>query len=138
MSLDHIVDSGYVIIEPLHDPLEDASWLDAASDDMLAYATPILGPLTTLLIYRMATYFAAGDTWHQFDLDQLACSFGVSGRGSNSPLVRTLGRIDRFGFGQVDAHRPTVRIRTMIPPIPRRLAERMPGYLADTCPYIIR
>ena len=71
MSIDHIVDAGYVVIEPLDDPLEQPTWLPAASNDLLAYATPILGPLTTLIIHRMAWYFAAGDTWHQFDLDEL-------------------------------------------------------------------
>jgi hypothetical protein len=138
VSLNHIVDSGYVIIQPLDDPLADASWLDAASDDLLAYATPILGPLTTLVIHRMATFFAAGDTWHQFELDELGRSFGVGGTGPSSPLVRSFGRIDRFGFGTLDPRRPTLRIRPMIPPIARHLAARMPSYLYETCPYIVR
>ena len=138
MSLDHIVDAGYVVIEPLVDPLEQPTWMPAATNDLLAYATPILGPLTTLVIHRMATYFAAGDTWHHFALDELAGSFGVGGVRINSPLIRSFGRIDRFGFGQLDRNGPKLRIRTLIPPLSRRLAERLPSYLYDSCPYITR
>lgn len=138
MSINHIVDTGYVVIEPLADPLEQPTWLPAASDDLLAYVTPILGPLTTLIIHRMATHFAAGEDWHQFELDELGRSFGVGGVGTSSPLIRSFGRIDRFGFGQLDPNRPTLRIRPTIPPISRRLAERLPSYLYDTCPYILR
>ena len=138
MSIHHIVDTGYVVIEPLADPLEQPTWLPAASNDLLAYATPILGPLSTLIVHRMAWYFAAGDTWQQFDLAELGRTFGVSGIGANSPLIRSFSRIDRFGFGQLDASRPKLRIRPMIPPLPRRLAERLPAYLQETCPYIVR
>jgi hypothetical protein len=97
VTIHHIVDTGYVVIEPLADPLEQPTWLPAASNDMLAYASPILGPLTTLIIHRMATYFAAGENWHHFDLDELGQTFGVSGVGVNSPLVRSFARIDRLG-----------------------------------------
>ena len=63
MSIHHIVDAGYVVIEPLVDPLEQPTWLPAASNDLLAYATPIIGPLSTLIVHRMAWYFASGDNW---------------------------------------------------------------------------
>ena len=138
MSIHHIVEAGYVVVEPIQDPLEQPTWLPAASNDLLAYATPIIGPLSTLIVHRMAWYFAAGDNWHQFELDELGRTFGVAGVGVNSPLIRSLGRIDRFGFGQLDASRPKLRIRPMIPPLSRRLAERLPQYLQDTCPYIVR
>jgi hypothetical protein len=138
VSIHHIVDTGYVVIEPLVDPLEQPTWLPAASDDLLAYATSILGPLSTMIVHRVGCYFAAGYDWHQFDLGELGQTFGVSGVGVNSPLVRSFGRIDRFGFGQLDANRPKLRIRPMIPPLSRRLAERLPHYLQETCPYIIR
>lgn len=138
MSIDHIVDSGYVIIEPLHDPLQEPTWLPAASNDLLAYVTPILGPLCTLIVHRMGCYFEAGYDWHHFDLDDLGRTFGVGGTGPSSPLVRSLGRIDRFGFGKIDKQLPKLRIRPMIPPLSRRFAERLPAYLANTCPYLIR
>jgi len=137
VSIHQIVEAGYVVIEPLADPLERPTWLPAASNDLLAYATPIIGPLCTLIVHRMGCYFAAGYDWHQFDLGELGHTFGVSGSGANSPLVRSFARIDRFGFGQLDAQRPKLRIRPMIPPLSRRLAERLPGYLQETCPYIV-
>ena len=85
MSIHHIVEAGYVVIEPIADPLEQPTWLPAASNDLLAYATPIIGPLSTLIVHRMAWYFAAGDTWHQFDLDELGRTFGVAGVGRQQP-----------------------------------------------------
>jgi hypothetical protein len=86
----------------------------------------------------LAWSFAAGDNWQQFDLAELGRTVGVSGIGANSPLIRSFASIDRFGFGQLDAMRPKLRIRPMIPPLPRRLAERLPAYLQETCPYIVR
>src|SRR4051812_43830822 len=61
VSIQHIVEAGYVVVEPIRDPLEQPTWLPAASNDLLAYATPIIGPLSTLIVHRMAWYFASGD-----------------------------------------------------------------------------
>jgi hypothetical protein len=139
MTIEHIVDAGYVVIEPLHDQLEDRSWMRAGSNDLLAYATPILGPLSTLIVHRFGCYFEAGHLWHQFDLHELAATFGGNAhKGINAPIIRSLGRIDRFGFGQLAPASPKLRIRQAIPPLSQRIARRIPSYLADTCPYIVR
>ena len=136
MTIEHIVDAGHVVIEPLHDPLQQLHWLPAASNDLLAYITPILGPTATLIMHRYAHYFAAGHDHHQLGLDELGATFGI--RGRNNVLVRSLSRIDRFGFGRLAPNTPTLRIRTAIPPLAQRVAQRIPAHLADTCPYIIR
>ena len=139
MSITHIVEAGYLNIEPLTDPLEQPEWLQTASPDLLTYITPIAGPATTLMIHRFGYYLATGDTWINFELGDLAQTFGIGyNNGTNNPLIRSIQRIDRFGFGRLDPIKPLLRLRTAIPPISRRLAERIPGYLADTCPYIIR
>jgi hypothetical protein len=138
MTLDHMIDVGYVVIEPFHDPLQKPEWLPAGSNDLLAFITPIVGPTTTMIIHRFGCYFAAGFDWHQFELAELGATFGISARGRHSPLLRCFDRIDRFGFGHLDAATPKLQIRPAIPPISRRLAERIPGYLTDTCPYIVR
>src|SRR5262245_4433164 len=134
----HLADAGYVIIEPLHDPLEQPDWLRSASNDLLAYITPILGPTATLIVHRYAWYFAVGDTWHHIELTDLGATFGVNGRGVNSTILRSLQRIHRFGFGKIEPHAPKIRIRTAIPPLSRQLAQSLPGHLADHCPYVIR
>src|SRR3954464_8113089 len=56
VSIHHIVEAGYVVIEPIQHPLEQPTWLPAASNDLLAYATPIIGPLSALIVHRMAWY----------------------------------------------------------------------------------
>lgn len=139
MSLEAIADAGYVVIEPIHDPIEQPTWLQSDSNDLLTYLTPIVGPTATLIVHRAGSYFAAGDTWLRFDLLDLALTFGVSvTRSVNSPLMRALGRIDLFGFGRLDDQQPKLRVRTAIPPISRRHAERIPRYLLEDCPYIVR
>jgi hypothetical protein len=39
MTIDHIVEAGHVIIEPLHDPRQQPSWMQSASNDLLATGT---------------------------------------------------------------------------------------------------
>jgi hypothetical protein len=138
MSIEHIVDVGYVVIEPLRDPLQRPDWLPTASNDLLAFVTPILGPTATLIVHRFGCYFAAGYEWHQFDLGELAATFGVGGQHRNSALLRSLQRIDRFGFGRLEHDTPKFRIRTAIPPLAKSVARVIPAYLADTCPYLVR
>ena len=138
MNVNHIAEAGYVIIEPLHDQLEQPEWLQSASYDLLTYITPILGPTATLILHRYAWYFTAGDVWHQIELDDLGATFGVSARGVNSPILRSFQRIDRFGFGKIEPISPRVRIRTAIPPLSRQMARVIPAYLAEHCPYLIR
>ena len=139
MSIAHIVEAGYIIIEPLTDPLEQPDWLHADSEDLLTFVTPFLGPTATLMVHRFGSYIAAGETWIQFELQDLAQTFGIGYSGGvNNPVLRTIERIHRFGFGQLHPTAPKLHIRTMIPPISRRFAERIPGYLADICPYIVR
>lgn len=138
MSSAHILEAGYLVMEPLIDPREQPDWLRADSADLLTFVVPILGPTATLIVHRAASYFAAGDTWVQFELTDLGQTFGLGhGTGPNSPLLRAIGRIHRFGFGHLDPHRPTLKVRTAIPPISRQMAERIPSYLTDVCPYII-
>jgi hypothetical protein len=137
MSTAHIVEAGYLILEPLIDPLEEPHWLRTDSDDFLTFATPIIGPSGVLIAHRAASYFAAGDTWVQFELGDLGASFGLSARNGGT-LLRAIERIHRFGYGQLDLRTPTLRVRTAIPPLPRRHAERIPTYLLDHCPYVVR
>ena len=138
MTIEHMADVGYVVVEPLHDPLQQPDWLPTASNDLLAFVTPIAGPTATLILHRFGCYFAAGYDWHHFDLDELGATFGVRGTGISSPLLRSFDRIHRFGFGQIQPTTPKLKIRTAIAPLPRRFAERIPAYLADTCPYVVR
>ncbi len=134
----HIVEAGYLNVEPLIDPIAQPEWLRADSADLLTFATPILGPTATLMVHRFAVYFANGDTYINFLLDDLGATFGVGGIGDASPLLRAIDRIERFGFGRIDTFRPLLRVRPSIPPLSRRLARRLPGYLADICPYVVR
>ena len=126
MTIDHIVEAGYVIIEPLHDPLEQPDLAAGRQQRPARLRHPDHRPHRTLIVHRFGCYFAAGDTWHHFDLDELAATFGV-GRGQASTPPHPQPRPHRpLRVRPARPHRPKLRIRTAIPPLSRRLAERHP------------
>jgi hypothetical protein len=103
------------------------------------YGTPIIGPTAALIVHRFAWYFEAGHLSHHFQLEDLAATFGGNAaKGINAPIIRSLDRIDRFGFGQLSTTEPKLLIRPAIPPLSRRTARPIPAYLADNCPYIVQ
>ena len=128
MTIEHIVDAGYVVIEPYVDQLEDPTWMRAGSNDLLAYATPILGPTATLIVHRFGCYFEAGHLWHHFDLRRARRHLRRQRR--QGPLllriVKAIGRIDRFGFGRLAPASPKLLIRQAIPPLSQRTARADP------------
>ena len=128
-----LIDSGTITIVAWDDPLA-ADGFDADTDDTLTYLTPILGPSAVVVLHRIARYLNSGATVWVCDLHQLAATFGLGYHpDTTSQLTRTLMRLEQFGM--IREHAGTVEVRTRIPKLPRRWLNRMPGYLADHCPY---
>jgi hypothetical protein len=112
------------------DPLANGG-LRADSDDALVYLTPILGPTSTLVLHRLARCLTA-NTMRAWTCDELAATFGV-----RPALLRSsLARLERFGMIRI--HGEHIDVRTSIPALAARQIERMPAYLAATCPYQVR
>ncbi|MCP3857538.1 MAG: hypothetical protein GY745_08515 [Actinomycetia bacterium] len=62
---------------------------------------PVIGPTATVLVDHLATV-GTGD-WQIHDTTELATALGLGrGTGLHSPLIRTLERLTRFGFGTFD------------------------------------
>ena len=112
------------------DPLA-TDGLRADSDDALVYLTPILGPTSTLVLHRFARCLTTS-TVRAWRRDELAATFGVR----PALLSSSLARLERFGMIRIHDDRIDVRIR--IPALSARHVERMPAYLANTCPYQVR
>ena len=63
---------------------------------------PIIGPTSTCLLNHLATH-ASNDDWHLTPARTLATAIGLGkGAGKHSPLIRSLDRLTRFGFGHFD------------------------------------
>lgn len=99
----------------LSDPYLEACW------------APVVGPSSTLLLRQCPERWKAGVP-ARVEAADLARSIGL-GRGTarNSPLTRTLERLERFGF----VHRVSateLSVYTEVPPVPGRQLDRLPAW----------
>ena len=119
-----------------NDPLEEASWLDCASDDALWYLTPSLGPSSTLVLHHVTQWLnASGGLVCTYGLEAMSSMFGLT----PSTFMHTLKRLAAFGCARqtIDlADHQCWEIRTAMPPLSRRFARRIPLTLLETCPYL--
>ena len=81
---------------------------------------PVLGPTATVLTT------GTGRVW---SIEDLAATFGVGA----SQMRASLARLERFGMIRTVGGR--TEVRTRVPALAARHIERMPAYLAATCPY---
>lgn len=118
------------------DPLADASWLDCSSDDALWYLTPSLGPSSTLVLHHVTQWLnASAGLVCTYDLEALSAMFGLT----PSTFLHTMKRLEAFGCARriVDSdERQCWEVRTVMPPLSRRFARRIPLTLLETCPYL--
>lgn len=62
--------------------------------------SPIIGPTATMFLIQAATRCASGVFYEQVTIGELADWLGVA--GVPGKLLKTLGRLDRFGIATVD------------------------------------
>lgn len=93
------------------------------------YWLPIVGPSALWMYRRLVGRCVVGaDDGFDVDLAVLAAELGL-GRGinRNSPVVRTLERLIRFGLVYQAGDRLEISMR--VPPLPQRFATRLPAHL---------
>ena len=114
-------------VSAFSDPTVDAVGYPADSDDMLTFATPILGPTSCLIWHRLARYVTV--TGEQtFEPPVFAATFGVM----PAVAAKAIGRLIHFGIVRFT---PTgIAIRTTVPPFPQSWRNRLPDYLAGSYP----
>lgn len=113
-----------------HDPVVTVGF-DSADSYVETYWLPLLGPSATWALRRIAGWLAtapASGLW--LPLEPLARSLGLGApAGRNSPARRTIGRLVDFRLASIDHDRDVLAVRTLIPPLPERAIDRLPGHL---------
>jgi hypothetical protein len=94
------------------------------------YWLPILGPSCVLVLRRLADVLEQSPGGLEVRLGALARSIGLgSGTGRCSPIVRTLTRLDDFGFAHAAWDHYAVRVTT--PSLRRSQVRLLPDFLAE-------
>lgn len=120
-----------------HDPLPVAALADPVVEGVgyrwndpyvETFWLPSLGPSATWTWRRLAALAEAAPGGVTVPLDQLAAELGISHRGgAHSTVCRSLGRLVAFYAADVTADR--FLVRTALPPLTARQADRLPAHL---------
>ena len=133
-------------VRPWHDPVIDVLGQHPCSSYVETFYLGILGPSTTWLLRHLVTTLeAAGDDGFTLELKETARRLGLGERGGrNSPLLRTMGRLLRFGLAQLecdgdveddeafeegDVIVTALGVRMRVPPLTRPQVARLPELL---------
>ena len=118
-------------VEAFEDPVGEVIGVDARSSYVTRFWLPFLGPSTTLLLQLLARYLDAEPRGCHIEVATLSWSLGLGEReGRHAPLVRAIGRATDYRLATMrgPAH---LAVRRRLPPLPPRLAARLPGSLAS-------
>ncbi len=120
-----------LMVEAWRDPLVEALGHDARSGYVEHFWLPVLGPSTVLLLRRLAGRLEASPDGLALGLAETSRSLGLGERvGRNSSFVRTIARTVEFELARLVG--PTrLAVRTVLPPLPRRYAVRLPEGLRE-------
>lgn len=117
-------------VVPLVDPIVEALGHDPRSPYAETYWLPVLGPSSVMLLRRIADWLDASPDGFPLPMQPAAASLGLAHHGgSNSSIVRTLGRLVFFEMAAIQGQR--LAVRRMLPPLARRHVSRLPGHLAE-------
>lgn len=137
MSIETIVEAGYLVAHPIPDrrPVE-SSWLDLGSDDAIIWVTPWLGPSATITIHRLCSWFKQGAPFVHISLEDIARSAGLRFTPTNNDrFIKTIRRLALFNLISTDDNDNTkIWVKTHLSHLPQPLLDRLPSYLANSCP----
>lgn len=98
---------------------------------LLTFWTPILGPTGVLILRAVASCVRRRPEW-RVGAEDLGAMVGVRGAGKSSPLVRTVARLEQFGFVRWRAQLgpdSAYEVRLSAPELHRRQVQHLPGAL---------
>jgi hypothetical protein len=113
-------------VTPWPDPVLDVIGHDPRSWYAETFWLPTLGPTALLLLRHLADRFEIDPAGIDLPVAPTAAALGLGPRdGPNSPLVRSLSRLQQFELACAhdDA---TVAVRRALPPVHRRHVRRLP------------
>ena len=117
-------------IETLLDPVVDQIGHDPRSCYVETYWLPVLGPSTTWLLRRFATYLDEVPAGVVLDTEELARGLGLGERyGPNAPFARTVKRC--VDFQMAEWRDSSLAVRRHLPPLARRHLRRLPESLQE-------
>jgi hypothetical protein len=115
-------------VTPWPDPVLDVIGHDPRSWYAETFWLPTLGPTALLLLRHLADRFEVDPAGVDLPVADTAAALGLGPRdGSNSPLVKSLGRLQQFELACTDG--TTVAVRRALPPVHRRHVRRLPAAL---------
>ena len=107
----------------IHDTYRQRWWL------------PIIGPTATCILNHLAATDDDTSSWNVTPTPQFAFALGLGkGTARNSPLIRSIDRLTRFGFGTWDVEPgegcdPCVSLYRTIRLVPQRSVAKWPASL---------
>lgn len=96
---------------------------------------PIIGPTATCVLNHLAAPDGGNSSWEVTPAAELAVALGLGkGTGKNSPLIRSIDRLTRFGFGYWDVEPgqgcdPCVSLYRTVRLVPQRSVANWPTTL---------
>lgn len=117
----------------LHDDVIDAVGHHAAHPYVERYWLPIIGPSSVLALRRMALWLDASPAGVEASLGLVAGDLGIG----QAAAARTLARLVGFELAMVTPA-DELAVRTVLPPLPRRLSVRLPNHLAAAHDDLVR
>jgi hypothetical protein len=115
-----------VRITPWPDPVLDALGHDPRSWYAETFWLPTLGPTALLLLRHLADRFEEHPDGLTLPVADTAAALGLGPRdGEQSPLVRSLNRLQQFDLAHPHAEQ-VIAVRRTLPPVHRRHVRRLP------------
>jgi hypothetical protein len=116
-------------VTPWIDPVVDEGGFPVGSQYVEAVWLGTLGPSATLALRRLGRVAAARPEGVRVNVAELAVSLGLgAGIGKNSPIVRTLRRLERFGLARRSGD--VFLVRRAVGALPECQVSRLPAALA--------
>ena len=129
-TLDWFVAHPFIEIRPWSEPLLDQLVYDARHVYVETYWLPILGPSAVLAARRIADWLDPQPAGVRIELVEFGASLGIgAGTGRHTQINRTICRLIDFGMARIAGDH--LEARTVLPPVPLRLRQRLPLSLFD-------
>ena len=118
--------TGAIRVMPWPDPVLDAIGHDPRSWYVETFWLPTLGPTALLLLRHLADRFDTDPKGVDLPVADTSAALGLGPReGQQSPLIRSLARLQQFDLACSDGD-TTVAVRRTLPPVHRRHVRRLP------------
>ncbi len=119
-----VVRPSELLVQPWIDELVEAKGFSPRSMYVETCWLPVLGPTATWLYRRLGTWAEFNSEGVSVDTTELALSLGLgSGVGRNSPLMRSIDRLARFGAARWAGDK--LHVRRALPPLAHAQVQRL-------------